>query len=237
MSLKAFRIVSSAGLALVVAFLASPENGGAAAPPRARPLADFALAATPEQRQFLKYLVGCALPAQEALYADANGERFTFPGSLGLAPAWVERALTETEQRWVSACILARTNAFGKTLPVSMRARPPTHAALETTARERRRYALPEGGFFGNLFAERPVAYACDSDRTSTQQADPILTERVCATPSGRKTTGGDPLTRCGFIHVGACGEASRYRVDGETYTEVIFTYLRPARPDRRRHE
>lgn len=225
----------TAGAALSAALAAGFESRDrASAPPRRQPLADPTLAATPEQRQFLKYLVGCALPESVELYADIGGERFAFPGSLGLAPAWAERGLAETEQRWVSACILARTNLFGKTVPVSMRARVPAHPALETDSKERQTYTLPEGGFFGNLFAERPVAYVCAGDRTPAQAADPVLAERVCTAPSGRRTANGDPITRCGFIAVGACGETSRYTVNGETYTEVIFAYLKPGHIDSR---
>lgn len=66
----------------MIVFVTSPEHRAAAAPPRVRPLADFALAATPEQRHFLKYLVGCALPPQVALYAEASGERNTIKGTV-----------------------------------------------------------------------------------------------------------------------------------------------------------
>src|SRR5262245_32611708 len=49
-------------------------------------LADPTLATTAAKREQLTYLVRCALPADVALYVDIEGERFTFPGSIGLAP-------------------------------------------------------------------------------------------------------------------------------------------------------
>jgi hypothetical protein len=69
-------------------------------------LADPSLASTAAKREQLKYLVRCALPADLTLYADQEGTRFTFPGGLGLAPRWVDEAMTPSEERWVSACLL-----------------------------------------------------------------------------------------------------------------------------------
>jgi hypothetical protein len=78
--------------------------------PHPRALADPTLASTAAKREQLKYLVRCALPAEVALYADIEGERFTFPGSIGLAPRWLTEAMTPSEERWVSACLLAHVN-------------------------------------------------------------------------------------------------------------------------------
>jgi len=74
--------VGTALTALSAALAASFESGdrATALPRHQQPLADSALAATPEQRQFLKCLVGCALPESMKLYADIGGERFAFPG-------------------------------------------------------------------------------------------------------------------------------------------------------------
>jgi len=216
-------------IALAIAVTANAETIADEAKPVHRlPLTDPALAATSEQRQFLKYLIGCALPADVELYAEVNGRRFVFPGSLGLAPAWSERALTKTEQRWVSACILARTNYFGTPVQISLRARQSPHAALETSLGERQSHTLQEGGFFGNLFAEQPVAYVCANDRTPAERTELVHSKRICTVLSKTKTSTGATLTRCNFIHVGACGEVAHFTVDGEHYSEVIFTYLKP---------
>lgn len=190
------------------------------------PLTDRTLAATREQRQLLKYLVSCALPAGVEVYAHVNEAHYTFQGSLGLAPAWAQRALSETEQRWVSACILARTNHFGKSVRISMRARRQDYPALQASQQEKADYTLFEGGFFGNIFAEQPVGYVCSDDRGPAKQADPVLVDRVCTALSGERTATGAPLTRCGFVHIGPCDEATHFTVDGKTYHEVIFTYL-----------
>jgi len=96
-----------------------PAEPPAVASPSLIALADSSLASTAAKREQLKYLVRCALPAELILYADQEWTRFTFPGGLGLAPRWVDEAMTPSEERWVSACLLAHVNYFGKHVLVS----------------------------------------------------------------------------------------------------------------------
>ena len=78
----------------------------------------------------------------------------------------------ESCQRWVSACVLARTNAYGVHVEISMRApadAPQAKTALSASDYERARcpagsegdihcgYTLREGAYYGNLFATTPV--------------------------------------------------------------------------------
>ena len=103
----------------------APMDGAPPALPtglKQRALADPTLASTPAKRKQLTYLVRCALPADVAVYADVDGERFTFSGSIGLAPRWLTEAMTPSEERWVSACLLAHVNYFGKQVRISIRA-------------------------------------------------------------------------------------------------------------------
>jgi hypothetical protein len=192
-------------------------------------LADPSLASTAAKREQLRYLVRCALPADITLYADQDGTRFTFPGGLGLAPRWVDEAMTPSEERWVSACLLAHVNYFGKHVIVSMRATPPPVPALETSDDEQQTFTLFEGGFFGNLFTPEPVAYACQGARTPVQARDPIFQERICTQETGDTTAEGTPITACRLLLTGRCEDPASVRVHGTLYTEVICTYLRPS--------
>ena len=192
-------------------------------------LADPSLASTAAKREQLTYLVRCALPAELTLYADQEGTRFTFPGGLGLAPRWVDEAMTPREERWVSACLLAHVNYFGKYVIVSMRATPPPVPALAVAADEHQTFTLFEGGFFGNLFTPEPVAYACQGARMPAQARDPIFQERICTQETGETTAEGTPLTACRLLLTGRCEDPASVRVHGTLYTEVIFTYLRPS--------
>jgi hypothetical protein len=95
-------------------------------------------------------------------------------GAIGLGinadgSSWGESGTCdESCQRWVSACVLARTNAYGAHVDISMRAPADAplgrelqfariQAALVTTAAEVADYSGREGAFYGNLFATTPV--------------------------------------------------------------------------------
>jgi hypothetical protein len=180
------------------------------------------------RRQLLQYIVGCALPEDVTLTVELKGRAYAFSGGSGLAPAWTERGLTLAEQRWVSACVFARTNHFGKQVVISLRSSAPAAKSLHAPKTERRDFSLFEGGFFGNLFQERPVAYACTGDRSPERAADPILEDRVCTERSGASSPSGAPLTRCGFILTGSCDDPRSFRVGDQVFREVIYTYLKP---------
>ena len=73
-------------------------------------------------RSVLDYTVRCALTPDQVVYGP-DGEAFY--GAFGFSPAWTERALDIAEQRWVSACLLARTNALGETVAIELVASHP----------------------------------------------------------------------------------------------------------------
>jgi len=193
-------------------------------------LADPTLASTAAKREQLKYLVRCALPADVALYADIEGERFTFPGSIGLAPRWLTEAMTPSEERWVSACLLAHVNYFGKHIQISIRATGIAVPELEASADEQETFSIFEGGFFGNLFAPAPVAYTCQGTRTPAQAKDPILQDRVCTQETGETIAEGIPVTLCQFLVTGRCEDPTSYTANGLYYSEVVFVYLKPGK-------
>ena len=190
-------------------------------------LANPALASTAAKRQQLTYLVRCALPEDIVLYAQQGTERFTFRGSMGLAPRWLSEAMTPSEERWVSACLLAHVNYFGKHVLVSMRATPPPVPALAASDDEQQTFFIFEGGFFGNLFTAEPVAYTCQGEHTRAQARDRILQERICTKETGETTAEGKSITPCRFLLTGRCEDTTSFTVDGTQYAEVIFTYLR----------
>jgi len=220
----------SAGLNASAAQAVDPAPAGlsGAGSSRQIALANPALASTADKRHQLTYLVRCALPEDIAVYADYEGERFTFQGSMGLASRWLTEAMTPSEERWVSACLLAHVNYFGKHVRVSMRATPPPSPAFEASDEEKTTFAIFEGGFFGNLFAPAPVAYTCQGMRTPEQAEDPILQDRVCTQETGVTTAAGTPGTACRFLLTGRCEDPTSFTIDGTQYAEVIFVYLQP---------
>ena len=107
----------------------------------------------PTVHQFVEYLVSCVLPEGDAVAVEGE----TFGGGVGLAPEWAEGACGEDCQRWASSCLLARVNARGEHVQISMRG---PHPALHPAPRELVEFAREEGTYYGNLFASPDRSWA-----------------------------------------------------------------------------
>jgi hypothetical protein len=147
----------------------------------------------PLAREFLKYVVSCALPEDESVKMTIDGKKYTFPGSLGLASEWGERGghCDTACQRWVSGCVLARVDYLGVEKIISLRGE---NRALKTTWKETRDYTDREATYFGNLFIEGAPKFACLAPGKTE-------IERVC----------GDSLDNCPMEVVGSCARACAY--------------------------
>jgi hypothetical protein len=156
------------------------------------------LVATADGREVLSYVVGCALAADDRLSVLTTSQKLTFVGSIGLAPMWKARALSASEKRWVSACVLARTNLYGIQIQLSLRG---AHPVLAAPLGEGLQYALVEGAFYGDLFETQPEMYACSSLLKETGLPVSTLGARACAKP----VSGSTSTTACGFTYVGPC--------------------------------
>jgi uncharacterized protein YjbI with pentapeptide repeats len=180
-----------------------------------------------------KYAAECALRSDQTMTAtDWNGNTLVWQGALGLADWWHSAPLSPapapkaaaTGEELVSACLMARTNAFGKSVSVSLRARP----ELAPSATEAAQYARHEGAFMGNLFSATPTAKAC-SNAGGNWLWD---AGTGAAMTGGRQCADG---TTCGFEYVGACTSVCTVKpgVNGETLfddcagnSNVVNTFL-----------
>ncbi len=109
-------------------------------------------------RTFAKYLVECALPSGDSITkVDSQGVETTYSGLIGLAPQWKSGPCDATCQEWVSACLMARTNAKGLTVRIDARG---LHPALGTSPADPR-FVAQEAAFYGNLWSSPPEAFAC----------------------------------------------------------------------------
>jgi hypothetical protein len=144
----------------------------------------------PLAREFLKYAVSCALPDGADVTFRVDGVRYSYPGSLGLAPEWGRKngSCDGSCQRWVSACMLARVDAAGVKREISIRG---IHPALLPDRGELRSYPDREATYFGNLFIKGQPRFLCLSPDQSSN-------ERVC----------GDSMTSCPMTVVGSCDDA-----------------------------
>jgi hypothetical protein len=152
------------------------------------PVAHELIKTNPATAQVLQYLYSCSMPQGAHKTLDAgDGVIVMLDGAIGLWPTWAMAGSTctgdcaatydhwtslmpdvkpdicdETCQRWLTACLLARTNAYGIKVDISMRA--PDNApqaikdALAVVGDETTKYPLREGAFYGNMFATYPDA-------------------------------------------------------------------------------
>lgn len=159
----------------------------------------------PLARQFLKYIVSCALPDDASVTIQVDRESFTFPGQLGLAPEWGARhgSCDGSCQRWVSACVLARVDFAGVERLISLRGE---HHALAASARELRDYPVREATYYGNLFVEGQPRALCLSPG---QTQDP----RVC----------GPSLRDCPMTVMGSCADACNHQGRQGTFRDCAI--------------
>jgi len=144
----------------------------------------------PLAREFLKYVVSCALDDGDGFSMRIDGTNYDFPGQLGLAPQWgrAHGSCDGSCQRWVSACVLARVDAAGVKRIISLRGQ---NRALLPDLRELLTFTNREATYYGNVFVRDQPRFLCLSpDKTS----DP----RVC----------GDSMASCPMTVVGACDDA-----------------------------
>jgi hypothetical protein len=171
---------------------------------------------TAEGRDLMAYVVSCALPANQTVTFSTPNGPFSYKGSIGLAPTWWTRTPTASERRWVSACLLARTNRFGVTVEISMRG---NHSALTPAAGERAAFLLFEGAFWGDVFTADGTLNACLG---ALKEANSLLGVQVSTFGKRDCTISDDGITtRCGFSYRGPCALA------GSTMgAETISVYL-----------
>jgi hypothetical protein len=115
------------------------------------------LMTTAEGRNTVAYIVKCALPSGRSLVKqDQHGNRYTFPGAIGLAPGWETAGATQQDRYWVSSCLMAHINTTGQHIPIWLDASAPAIGWGRNSA-----YPVQEGTFVGDLFASPPTARYC----------------------------------------------------------------------------
>lgn len=205
--------------------LALAAGLAAAEPLQEVPLGQPALAATAAGRADLKYLAHCALDHRTVLVAEVEGSTYRFTGQIGLAPRWFAQPMDDSEQRWVSACLLALQNHTGAQVPVSLllsaRPNPGVRGGWLDAGRQ---YPVPEGRFFGNLFADPPRAYVCSPDWTEAQARALRARQRLCALP-GPVDPDGRRRSVCATVHVGPCSGTALTQ-DGQHHAESVQAFL-----------
>lgn len=163
-------------------------------------LVETPLLGTEGGRSVLDYTVRCALAPGQVVY-DPGGEPFY--GAFGFAPAWTERALDGSEQRWVSACLFQHLNGTGEHVEILLSG---GHPALKYSVDEPSvdDFCVRDATMFGNAFADGPIAgYSCiDPDLGGTLSS--LLSSCPLDLALVLKRTCGTVPT-CGILFLGLC--------------------------------
>ena len=174
----------------------------------------------PNGREFVRYAYSCAMPegTTETIVIDEDTS-LTLQGGLGLAPEWGEEngSCDQECQEWVSACMIARVNAFGQQVQLSLRG---SHPALQnnTSPAEITTFNHHEGRFWGNILGGTTTARACYGTASDIFQ----VTRRACASPGGY----------CPIDVAGSCNTACTMGADGlvrcDNNPRFVEVYLAP---------
>lgn len=147
--------------------------------------------------ELYQVLVYCALRHDESVTIDVGGEQVVLNGWLGFAPEWKDGDCSaESCQEWVTACMLGKINAWALPAQILYASNYEPHRGKADLAD----WPFEEGSFYGNMFADPPVAYTC---RGRSLDVEPLMQVfRRCAA---------DPEACGESVPVGEC-----FDVDGD---------------------
>ncbi|QSQ25841.1 hypothetical protein JY651_13305 [Pyxidicoccus parkwayensis] len=176
--------------------------------------------------EVMRYVVRCAVPVgQTRSFTDTvTGRRYTWPGSLGLAPVWSTGAAAPVaEQQLVSACLAAHVNAFGVSVPISLVGRNAVGGVLAYTPDELNGFPKEESCFFGNLFTGQGIF----AGSRGTLLSQNTSSSRACAVVdnSGSQRMNCSPL-----VYVGDCSRHCSLDPLGLFYADCDYSgnHFRP---------
>jgi len=164
--------------------------------------------ADPFTRSLLEYTVSCALAPDQRVELDVGAEVVLFRGALGLAPEWgaSDGVCDDTCQGWVSACLIARTNAEGESLEISLLG---AHPGLDPSAEESDVFDEEEATYYGDLFGANRSMFACVPSGATAPTRTCGTTPASCAI---------DIVGTCETL----CDAAGCRDGDGNVYSETI---------------
>jgi len=146
-------------------------------------------------QELFSYLVGCALaPDQRIGAVEVDGTVWgPWAGTIGLAPAWANGARqTQAEQDLVSACLLAHVNAYGVSVPISVRG-----GQWQPSSSEIEDFPIFEGQFFGSVFNDDGDFEVCRAggESNAATSEELLAADRICTI---------DPA-QCSLVDAGPC--------------------------------
>jgi hypothetical protein len=177
--------------------------------------ATTALASSPDGQAVLTDLVRCALGAGAAVsFPRDGGPDLVLAGLLGLAPGWEDSPIGETDQRFVTACMMAHVNGRETPFPISVRSSRRDAPATEMLA-----FPAEEMAVYGNLFAPEGEMFACFGEAVAKSLGSSGGIGDSLGVPSYLDFRFCSFDQKCGFSLVGAC-----FRFQGDVTTSSCET-------------
>jgi hypothetical protein len=167
------------------------------APPAGSGLEQWIDVDPPMRKRILRYLIECALPSPVEVQILYRGQLEVLGRGVGnLGPGLQQGEMGTAEQQKVSACLLARVNARGELVTIDMSG-PMGVNQFDQASDADNPFVFEEAAFFGNLFLDQPLAYAC-------QGLDSVFIGAACVDRSC--TLGDDGACSCGVMsYMGSC--------------------------------
>jgi hypothetical protein len=192
-------------------------------------LTSTSLLDSPEGREVLHYVVGCAVALGTTVATSMPG--VSFEGAVGLAADWQKAPMADERlQRWETACLLQTLNGLNSHVPILMVGHNDALAVdphVDVSS-----FTYPDATMFGNIFPPPvprvPSVFAC---------IDKVVAERCGnGTSSYANKRICDSSPTCGLsLLLPSCKEWCTFEKDGsarcqtpagEVYDETITTFL-----------
>jgi hypothetical protein len=151
----------------------------------------------PDSMTVMTYIASCALPAGDSISFTVAGETQTYWGALGFAPELNSAGGLQdaAQQEKLTACLMARTNAVGLHILISL---TDTQGASARDPSEASTFNLFEAYYLGNVMADSPWMSSCAGDHTPSDAAGLTSKGRTCSMS-----------TICGFTPLPMCPDLS----------------------------
>jgi hypothetical protein len=147
---------------------------------------------TQARHELLKGLVDCALPSDHTVLVPG------FPnedGMFGLYKDWTSTPLPIQYRQVLSACVLAKLNAFGATVGIGIIGPEPALASGLSDPIADPSFVYQEAAFWGDLFDSKPRLMACSGKKSAGGSYPVGKNLRIC----------GEMNNKCGLIALGPC--------------------------------
>ncbi len=193
-------------------------------------------------------LVRCALPTGDSVSFPREGAAdLVLPGLLGLAPGWKSAAIGESEQRFMTGCLMAHVNGRETPFPISVRSKQRDVPLTESLL-----FTAEEMAVYGNLFGPDREMIACFGEAVAQTLGKSGGIDDSLGVPNYLDFRFCSVNKACGFSLVGSCfrfesdvatsscesrsdtvydncHEKPIQEVATPAFTEAVTVYLQPA--------